>query len=89
MIPVNLLSISYGLCCGWTSPSLPILQSTDSPLPGGPISSDEASWIGAFLCVGGFVGNVVSGWMADRFGRKLTACLAAIPQIVIHVPMHK
>ncbi|XP_065084145.1 facilitated trehalose transporter Tret1-like [Ochlerotatus camptorhynchus] len=82
---LNLLSISYGLCCGWTSPSLPILQSTDSPLPSGPISSDEASWIGAFLCIGGFVGNIVSGWMADRFGRKLTACLAAIPQIIAWV----
>lgn len=57
----------------------------DSPLPNGPISSEEASWIGAFLCVGGFAGNVVSGWMADRFGRKLTACLAAIPQIIAWV----
>nr|XP_029716911.1 facilitated trehalose transporter Tret1-like isoform X1 [Aedes albopictus] len=79
---LNLLSISYGICCGWTSPSLPVLQSYESPLPDGPITSEEASWIGAFLCVGGFAGNIVSGWMADRFGRKLTACLAAIPQII-------
>lgn len=82
---LNLLSISYGICCGWTSPSLPLLQSQDSPLPGGPITSEEASWIGAFLCVGGFTGNIISGCMADRFGRKLTACLAAIPQIIAWV----
>lgn len=79
---LNFLPFSYGVCCGWTSPSLPLLLSYDSPLPGGPIISEEASWIGAFLCVGGFFGNIVSGWMADRFGRKLTACLAAIPQII-------
>ncbi|XP_055640539.1 facilitated trehalose transporter Tret1-2 homolog [Toxorhynchites rutilus septentrionalis] len=79
---VNLLSISYGFTCGWTSPSFPILESWDTPLLSGPISSEEGSWIGASLCIGGFIGNLVSGWMADRYGRKLTACLAAIPQII-------
>ncbi|KAL9706868.1 hypothetical protein quinque_010386 [Culex quinquefasciatus] len=79
---VNLLSLSYGFVCGWTSPSIPVLQSTETPLPSGPITTDQGSWIGAAMCVGGFLGNAVSGWMADRYGRKLTACLAAIPQII-------
>ncbi|XP_039437009.1 solute carrier family 2, facilitated glucose transporter member 8-like isoform X2 [Culex pipiens pallens] len=79
---VNLLSLSYGFVCGWTSPSIPVLQSAETPLPSGPITTDQGSWIGAAMCVGGFLGNAVSGWMADRYGRKLTACLAAIPQII-------
>ncbi|XP_062704726.1 facilitated trehalose transporter Tret1-2 homolog [Aedes albopictus] len=79
---LNLLAISYGSSSGWMSPSIPILQSENSPLPSGPISTEEGAWIGATLCLGGVVGNIVSGWMADRYGRKWTAYIAVIPQIV-------
>jgi hypothetical protein len=36
----NLLSVSYGASCGWTSPSLPILESDRTSLPSGPITSE-------------------------------------------------
>ncbi|XP_058446700.1 facilitated trehalose transporter Tret1-like isoform X2 [Malaya genurostris] len=79
---VNLLSINYGFVCGWTSPTLPVLQSQDSPLASGPITAGEASWIGSIMCFGGLIGTLVSGWMADHCGRKMTACLAALPQMI-------
>ncbi|XP_055545655.1 facilitated trehalose transporter Tret1-like isoform X2 [Wyeomyia smithii] len=79
---VNLLSINYGFACGWTSPSFALLQSVDTPLSSGPITTEEGSWIGASICVGGLFGTLISGWMSERYGRKLTACLASIPQIL-------
>ncbi|XP_058814671.1 facilitated trehalose transporter Tret1-2 homolog [Topomyia yanbarensis] len=79
---LNLLSVNYGFVCGWTSPFFPILQSQDTPLASGPITTEEGSWIGSAMCVGGLLGTLVSGWMADRCGRKITACLASIPQII-------
>ncbi|XP_055586556.1 facilitated trehalose transporter Tret1-2 homolog [Uranotaenia lowii] len=80
---VNLLTVSYGFACSWTSPSFPILMSEDTPLASGPITSEDGSWIAAQLCVGGLIGNLLAGWTAERFGRKLTACMAAVPQIMM------
>ncbi|XP_062551194.1 facilitated trehalose transporter Tret1-like isoform X2 [Armigeres subalbatus] len=79
---LNCLAISYGSSSGWMSPSILILMSENSPLKSGPITADEGAWIGAILCVGGLVGSTASGWMADRYGRKRTAYVAVIPQIV-------
>lgn len=73
----------YGSSCGWTSPSIPILESAESPLPTGPISKSDTSWIGSILCVGGIVGTIVYGWMSDKYGRKIPTCLIAVPQVVI------
>ncbi|XP_055585148.1 facilitated trehalose transporter Tret1-2 homolog [Uranotaenia lowii] len=79
---VNLLAIGYGFSCGWTSPSVPLLLSNTTPLDSGPLSLVEGSWITANLCLGGFLGNTLAGWTTERFGRKLTAYMAAIPQIL-------
>ncbi|XP_062545780.1 facilitated trehalose transporter Tret1-like [Armigeres subalbatus] len=79
---LNLLAVSYGTSSGWMSPSIPILLSENSPLDSGPITTEQGAWIGAILCVGGLVGSIISGCMADRYGRKWTAYTAVIPQIV-------
>lgn len=76
------MSISYGASCGWPSPSLPFLKSKDSHLSSGPISTEEASWIGAMLCVGGLCGNLFFGWLTNICGRKRPLCLLAFPNIV-------
>lgn len=57
-------------------------ESDDSPLPSGRVQSDELGWIASLLGIGGLVGTVSSGWMADRFGRKYSLLAMAIPQIV-------
>lgn len=81
--PVNLISLSQGTAVGWTSPFLPILQSKETPLESGPVSNEETSWIGATLCIGAIIGTFLFGWMADKFGRKISACTVALPQMVI------
>lgn len=63
-IVMDLLSFSYGATCGWTSSSIPILKSyDDTPLESGPISTNDASWIASGICLGGFVGNLLIGWV--------------------------
>lgn len=62
----DLLAFSYGASCGWPSASIPILKSDDTPLESGPITASEASWIASGICLGGFVGNLVIGWVKTK-----------------------
>ncbi|XP_035783799.1 solute carrier family 2, facilitated glucose transporter member 8-like [Anopheles albimanus] len=83
-ILVNLLGVGYGTVSGWSSAALPLLESPEqSPLlhGHGPISPEEASWIGGALCLGGIVGTFVAGLLVDRIGRKWTAWLAGFPLV--------
>jgi MFS family permease len=84
---VNLLSFGYGLSTGWTSSSLPFLQSSESPLPN-KITDDEASIIGSILTIGGFCGTIGFGYLMNIIGRKWTLYLVAFPQIVGWIAMY-
>lgn len=79
---MNLLTTGHGIVCGWPSAAVMLLMSDESPLPTGPISIDEASWITALMCAGGLVGNFFFGWVTERYGRKLPLMSLAVPQIV-------
>ena len=79
---MNLLALGYGTIVGWTSPFLPVLQSNESPLKTGPITLDEASWIGSLLCIGAIIGTLLFGWISERFGTKIAGCINALPIIV-------
>lgn len=74
--------LGFGAACGWPSPGNLLLMSDESPLPTGRITIDEASWISSLLCVGGLSGNLIYGWVTERFGRKYPLLFLAIPQIV-------
>lgn len=41
--------LAQGCSVGWVSPSLLILQSEKTPIYGGPININEASWIGSIV----------------------------------------
>lgn len=45
-LAVNILSVAHGAQLGWVSPVMPYLRSDETHLTGGPITSQEASWIG-------------------------------------------
>ncbi|XP_031619245.1 facilitated trehalose transporter Tret1-like [Contarinia nasturtii] len=76
---MNLLTIGYGCTCGWTSPSIILLTSDETPLVSGKITMDEASWLAFLICVGGILGNIFFGFITNRFGRKLLLILISIP----------
>ncbi|XP_055302945.1 facilitated trehalose transporter Tret1-like [Sitodiplosis mosellana] len=79
---VNLLSIAYGVNAGWTSASVILLKSDETPLPSGKITMEEASWITSLLCVGGLIGNILFGYITNRFGRKIPLLFLAIPTVI-------
>ncbi|EDS32412.1 sugar transporter [Culex quinquefasciatus] len=77
---VNIISLAQGTAIGWLSPFLPLLISTNSPL-NAPVTDIQATWIASLLCVGAIFGTVLFGWSADKFGRKFSLCMAALPLI--------
>lgn len=84
MFLVNILTFSHGLGFGWISPLIRLLQSDDTPMSR-PITTEELSWIGAWVCVGGVIGNIFGGLVIDRIGRKLTILLIALPNISLWI----
>lgn len=78
---VNLIALSHGCAVGWLSPFLPYLKSPDSHLSSGSITSEDASWIGSLLAVGGFVGTIAFGQFTEKFGKKIALFLLVIPHL--------
>lgn len=76
------MTFIYGMAVGWPSASLPLLKSHESPLPEGPLTLLQASWIGSILCIGGATGQMFFGWLADRFGRKPGIMFSFVPMVV-------
>lgn len=77
---LNILTFCHGLSFGWISPLLKLLYSADTPLYR-PVTIDELSWIGAYVCIGGLFGDVFAGVCLDRIGRKKTMIICCLPQI--------
>jgi MFS family permease len=73
------LTFSHGGFIGWASPFVPLLQSDLSPI--GPISLDEASWVGACLAIGGIIGTVFYAIVAQNIGKRAGMLLLALPHI--------
>lgn len=78
----NLCTLSYAIAAGWMGIEFPLYKTEDCPLPSGRVELHELGWIASFLGVGGLIGTVASGWMADRFGRKYSMMSMAVPQLV-------
>lgn len=76
------MTISYGGFSGWPSASFLELQSKDSPLETGPMSSSDVGWVGSIICVGGVLGTIFYSWFADSYGRKKCMLLVALPSLV-------
>lgn len=65
---------------GWVSPSLPILQSAESPI--GPVSREDASWIGALFSLGAGVGVLTFGMISVWIGNKKSLILCVFPSLI-------
>lgn len=78
MFIVNIGAFGVGNGVTWTSPTLPKLQAPDSWIH---LHSDEASWIGSLVCLGAAIGPFPGGYIANKFGRKITCYIAAAVNI--------
>ncbi|XP_039437012.1 facilitated trehalose transporter Tret1-like isoform X2 [Culex pipiens pallens] len=83
VIAVHLVTVGYGVTVGWTAPIIPLLRSEDTPLPAGPITVEQASWIGSSLCIGGMTGTVLFALIHTYFGKKIGLLLLAVPHLIL------
>lgn len=65
----------------WGSPALPQLTSEDSPT-GTTVAPGEASWIVSSFLMGTIPGCIVAAWLVEKFGRKATLLMSAVPLTV-------
>ncbi|XP_017893631.1 facilitated trehalose transporter Tret1-like [Ceratina calcarata] len=75
----NLSSLSFGIMISWPSSTLPQLQGKDSPINGGPMTDEAASWLTGIMCLTAAATSSMVGFSANMLGRKLTACLMGLP----------
>lgn len=78
---MNILALSHGCAAGWLSPFIPYLKSTESHLTTGPVSSEDVSWIGSLLCIGGVIGTISFGTITEKFGKKNAMFLLVVPHL--------
>lgn len=61
---------SHSCYVGWYTPVLPLLVSENTPLPSGPLSLQEMSWIGSLFSISAAFGSLIAGFFIVRFGVK-------------------
>lgn len=76
---MNIIAFSHGCVVGWVSPFTPYLKSPNTHLESGPATSEDISWIGSLLCVGGFIGTIAFGTITEKLGKKTSLFLLVIP----------
>ncbi|XP_017771074.1 PREDICTED: facilitated trehalose transporter Tret1-like [Nicrophorus vespilloides] len=72
-------SISDGIHFSWASPVIPILSSSDSPIP---ITETDEQWLELLYMIGGIAGLPLTMFAVDRFGRKRSILLASINNLL-------
>ncbi|KAJ0179719.1 hypothetical protein K1T71_004310 [Dendrolimus kikuchii] len=88
----NLGTINTGMAFGFSATALPQLKSGNFSIH---ITEAEAGWIASLSAAGTPIGCIVSGYLMDSIGRRLTLILTEIPLIVgwlsvafaVNVPM--
>lgn len=73
--------MSHGCAMGWISPFIPYLRSPETHLLSGPLTSDDLSWIGSLLSIGGMVGSILFGSITGKMGKKNAMFLLVIPHL--------
>lgn len=65
---------------GWVSPAIPKLVShKNSPLAGGPLTSEQISWVGSINCIAAILGGVTFGYFTPLIGSKRSLIVLTIP----------
>ncbi|KAJ2947757.1 hypothetical protein O0L34_g9537 [Tuta absoluta] len=78
-LSATLITATAGTCYGWPSPTLELLKKDDSPIK---ITDAEGSWITSIMILCSAITPIPSAYLADRFGRKSTLLLGALPFII-------
>ncbi|KAH8391771.1 hypothetical protein KR215_002775 [Drosophila sulfurigaster] len=82
-LSATLITFCHGIGLGWLSPMLPLLQSPEETPLSFVIDVHQASWLGAVISLGGVTGNFFFSYLMNRFGRKVSLYVLAIPNTCI------
>ncbi|KAJ8972659.1 hypothetical protein NQ317_015379 [Molorchus minor] len=72
-------AVSDGMQYGWTSPTIPILLSKDSPVE---VTQHEAEWLESVLMLGACAGLPVTMYLVDKIGRKKSLIVSSITTLL-------
>ncbi|CAG9769159.1 unnamed protein product [Ceutorhynchus assimilis] len=75
-----LTAFNSGLSLSWTSPVIPKFKTEENPF-NHTVSTTQVAMLASFLPLGAVTGPILAGWVADRYGRKFTMMLLAVPSI--------
>uniref|UniRef100_A0A6P4F7N7 Facilitated trehalose transporter Tret1 isoform X1 n=3 Tax=Drosophila rhopaloa TaxID=1041015 RepID=A0A6P4F7N7_DRORH len=76
-----IMSTTHGISLGWFSPSLPILQSDESPI-GESVNINDVMWIGSMLAVGSLICNMIIWFPIGFVGIKKCMYFVALPNVM-------
>lgn len=76
---VTLLSITFGMVVGWTSPYLAQLTSDEGLFY---VTEREASWVASLMPFGRMFGSIVGAVIMEYHGSKIALFSAGLPNIV-------
>lgn len=76
------MAFCLGVLSGWLSAVLPFFQSGDSPV--GPITQEYISWLGSIPFLSALAGTFIWGNLSERYGRKKTGIILAIPHVIMY-----
>ncbi|XP_013398228.1 solute carrier family 2, facilitated glucose transporter member 8 [Lingula anatina] len=66
-------AVAFGFSIGYSSPAVSQMQKE------GMMDKYQAAWFGSLLSIGGICGGPVAGWTIEKFGRRNTLMLTAVP----------
>lgn len=78
----NFIMMGYGVGMGWLTTALPLLQSDETPLDTGPITTEQMSWAGSILSIGALLSNLTFGYLTGKIGSKHATLILGVPQMV-------
>ncbi|XP_048516312.1 facilitated trehalose transporter Tret1-like [Athalia rosae] len=72
----GLLALQVGIVLAWTSPMLPYLTSEESFVT---VTDEQSSWITSLAAIGGLLGALPAGKLADSVGRRRSMLVMGSP----------
>lgn len=82
LVAVHLMTSSTFFNCAWTNANVLELQSPTTKFPGGPLTNNQVGLVFSLISVGGLIGNIISLWVVEKYGRKSTLISIAFPHFV-------
>lgn len=79
---MNIAFFGHGCIVGWVSPAILHLTSDDAPLPAGPLTLEQVSWVGSMAPMGALLGSIASGYVTSFIGCKRSMLMLSIPSFL-------